>query len=98
VPNVIYGQVSVTTTRARLTTIRYEQPLYVIKAASSNAGPVYIGDSAVTVSNGHLLLPGEDIDLQNTMLIGTARLDIRPDEVWVVGAGGVVSFFGAYIS
>jgi hypothetical protein len=55
VPNVIYGQVSVTTTRARLTTVRYEQPLYVIKAASSNAGPVYIGDSAVTVANGHLL-------------------------------------------
>lgn len=97
-PNLIHGQVAVTATRARLTTSTYENSLYVIKASSSNTAAVYVGASGVTTGNGHLLLPGEDIDLTNSLLIGTQRMEIRPDEVYVVGTSGdVVSWFGSYL-
>jgi hypothetical protein len=97
-PNLIYGQVVVSGTRAALTSVVYENSLFILKASSNNQDPVYVGSSTVTTSNGHLLLPGEDLDLTNSMLIGSQRMDIRPNEIYVVGTtGDTVSWFGSYI-
>jgi len=66
---------------------------YVFKAASSNAGNVYVGDSTVTTSTGYSVEPGETLEMTKQLSIGKAIFNIPLSSLYVVGAtGDVVSW------
>lgn len=53
-------QKTITTSATQLTSIKPEK-MAILKALSTNAVPVFIGDSAVTTGTGYELSPGETI-------------------------------------
>ena len=62
---IIYGQKNVTTagTAVILMTSTIKTSMVAIKAKLTNTGNIYVGDSAVTSSNGFILEPGGTVGL-----------------------------------
>lgn len=89
------GQVTVSGTAQALSSSAVPTEEYVVKAKSTNVGPVYLGPSTVTTANGHFLEAGESIGLVVDISSGQPKFEVRPHELYVVGtAGDKVSWFG----
>jgi len=79
-------QVAVSGTRAQLTT----QDLYAsCIVASASAASSFIGDSAVTTTNGQVLPTGSSTPL---VITSSAPRGIPLKSIWVVGTSGNANF------
>jgi hypothetical protein len=89
------GQVTISASPQRLSGTITTIDEYIVKVPSTNAGPAYVGDSAVTTSTGHILEPGDTLTLVVDVASGQPKFEVRPHELYVVGtAGDKISWFG----
>lgn len=61
----------------------------MIKPLSANTASVFIGgEDDVTEDSGYELRPGEELRLIHTNKSGAVPMDVRPDQIYVVGTSG----------
>lgn len=87
-PTPLYGQVSVSSTAQVLSATAVNAAGFTIKAPSTNANLVYLGDSAVTSSNGHILGPGDEFTYERRDESGLPRFQLHVSDFWVAGTAG----------
>lgn len=96
------GQVVTSSTPTPLSPTPIGAKRWQFKAASSNAslaspqcgfGPkAQIGGAALSMSNCYLLDPGDYEIFDGTIQPGAVYGDVTPDQVYVVGNGGIISW------
>jgi hypothetical protein len=64
---------------------------WVFKASASNTSPVYVGNSTVSASTGHVLEPGDTFQIDRSYQ-ATALFEHTPQDIYVVGSGGVLTW------
>lgn len=74
-----------------LTASTLSPTIWVVRAALANTGPVYVGDRNVTASTGFELDPGSELTFAMQDIPG-ATFNTHPQDLYVVGSGGVVSW------
>lgn len=84
----VTGQVSVTATRAQLSSTAYEAGLLYVQAHPENSEEVYYGDSTVTTSTGRTLQPGETYVVTYVNKPGEVVIEPRTDKIYVLGTTG----------
>jgi hypothetical protein len=87
-PSPVTGQVQVSATPQALATTHIEATAWVLKAPSTNAGPVYVGAAAVTAGTGHQYDPGDSFEYERSSQNGAPKYQISPDDIYVVGTSG----------
>lgn len=92
------GQITTSGTPQPLSTVAIGAKKWVFKALSSNTSQVGVGPltqlsgAALSMSNAHLMDPGDDFEIDTTIQPGAVFSDTTPDKVYAVGAGGVISW------
>lgn len=92
------GQVTASSTPTPLSSVSVGARKWVFKALSSNGSQVGVGPltqlsgAALSMSNAHLMDPGDDFEIDATIGQGSVFADVTPDKVYVVGTGGIVSW------
>lgn len=92
------GQVTTSATATALSSVPIGAKKWVFKALSSNTSQIGVGPltqisgAGLTMGNAHLMDPGDDFEIDCTIQQGAVFGDTTPDKVYVVGAGGVVSW------
>lgn len=83
---LVTGQVVLSGTAAQLSTDpKIENKFLVLKAPATNAATAYFGVAGVTTTTGHAIDPGESVNIDDTLVEGGARMDIQPQDIYVVG-------------
>lgn len=86
----LYGQVVVTGSAMPLSAVTLAPAAFSVKAPSTNANPVYLGDVNVTVSTGYALNPGDSLDYENSDESGKPRYSLSVSDFYVAGTNGDV--------
>lgn len=83
---LVTGQVALNGTATPLSTDpTIENKFLVIKAPATNTSTAYYGVAGVTTATGMAIDPGESINIDDTVIEGSARMDIQPQDIYVVG-------------
>jgi hypothetical protein len=91
------GQVTTSSTPTPLSATPMRANQWQYKAMSSNTSQVGVGPAvqysgaALSMSNAHLMDPGDYETIDNTVQQG-AVVNVHPSDVYVVGTGGVIAW------
>lgn len=92
------GQITTSGTPTPLSASQVGAKKWVFKALSSNTSQIGVGPAvqasgaALSMSNAHLMDPGDDFEIDCTIQQGAVFAETTPDKVYVVGTGGIVSW------
>lgn len=87
----LVGQVITSGTPQALSLVPVTPTVWSVKAPSTNATLIYVGDALVTTSTGYPLGPGETLEIDRRPQAG-AVYDLTPADLFVVGSGGVAAW------
>jgi len=95
-PTPLTGQISVTGTAQAVSTTPVTVAAWVLKTATTNQNPIFIGPEGITTSTGHQLDPGDSIEYERSFQNGAPRYMLGPSDVYVVGTSGdKTTWFGS---
>jgi hypothetical protein len=79
------GQVVVTGTAQALSPTSLNETAFTLKAAVTNAHPVYVGSATVTAGTGFRLDPGDSISVEKNSQLGRPSYQVGVADFSVVG-------------